>query len=39
MINLVGEHIISVDDIADRLLSANPEYFKIAIKPDTVQGF
>tara|TARA_B110000503_G_C6869252_1_gene297938 strand:- start:121 stop:588 length:468 start_codon:yes stop_codon:yes gene_type:complete len=39
MKDLMGQHIISVDDIADRLLSANPEYFKIAIKPGTVQGF
>jgi len=39
MINLVGEHIISADEIADRLLAANPEHFKIAIRPDTIQGF
>jgi len=39
MIDLMGQHIISVDDIADRLLSANTEYFKIAIKPGTIQGF
>jgi hypothetical protein len=39
MINLLGEYIISADEIADRLLEANPEHFNIAIKPDTLQGF
>jgi hypothetical protein len=39
MINLLGEHIISADEIADRLLDRNSGYFNIAIKPDTMQGF
>jgi hypothetical protein len=39
MINVLGEHIISADEIADRLLDTNLEHFNIAIKPDTSQGF
>lgn len=39
MINLLGEHIILADEIADRLLAVNTEHFRITITPDTIQGF
>jgi hypothetical protein len=39
MVNLLGQHYISADEIADRLLEVNSEHFRIAIKHDTVQGF
>jgi hypothetical protein len=39
MVNLLGEHIISADEIADALLATNHVHFTIAITPDTIQGF
>lgn len=39
MINLLGQHYLSADEIADRLLEVNFEHFRIAVRPDTIQGF